>query len=119
TKIITKAAGVSGMIGGQTADILQKSDTFYIHSRKTAALFYAAFYAGAIIGRAKLEEARKLAHSGFLFGLYYQLKDDIDDNETVSKAKPDLILGSCLHIIKNLNLRNDELYEYIRKITKN
>ena len=118
TKIITKAAGTSGMIAGQTADILGKENTFYIHSKKTAALFYAAFYAGSILGRANKQNARKLAHAGFLFGLYYQLKDDIEDGETSVKTNPELILGSCLNIIKNLNLRNDELYEYIKEITK-
>ncbi|MCL2610296.1 MAG: polyprenyl synthetase family protein [Defluviitaleaceae bacterium] len=118
TKIITKAAGTSGMIAGQTADILGKENTFYIHSKKTAALFYAAFYAGATLGHATKQNSRKLAHAGFLFGLYYQLKDDIEDGEISVKANPELILGSCLHIIKNLNLRNDELYEYIKEITK-
>lgn len=118
TKIITKAAGTSGMIAGQTADILGKNDTYYIHSKKTAALFYAAFYSGAILGNANVEDAKKLAKAGFLFGLYYQLKDDIEDGEVTVKTNPDFILDSCLHIIKKLKLRNDELYEYIKKITK-
>lgn len=114
-KIISKAAGARGMIAGQTADILEKNDFHYINSKKTAALFYASFYAGAVLA-GETRKARKLATAGFLFGLYYQLKDDIEDFEVKTNTNPDDILKKCLRHIKDLNI-NDDLFAYIKKIS--
>lgn len=118
-KVIAKAAGGRGMIAGQTADILGKKDFHYINSKKTAALFYASFYAGAILAN-EVKKGKELGKAGFLFGLYYQLKDDAEDFEIKINIEPEILLKKCMYEINKIKKSNksDELYEYIRKITK-
>jgi len=90
--IIAKAAGLEGMIGGQTVDIETQGDTFdlplleYIHTHKTGALILGAIKAGAILGDAGEEELAALTKYGETVGLTFQIIDDILDIEGTKKA---------------------------------
>lgn len=85
--IISKAAGASGMVGGQTADILLEGkdidpDTlFFIHSHKTGALIQASVEAGGLLGGGTETEVRRLREYGAALGLAFQIIDDILDVE--------------------------------------
>jgi geranylgeranyl diphosphate synthase type II len=85
--IIAGAAGLPGMIGGQTADVVyenQKITTdilYYIHNRKTAALFSAAAEAGAILAGAEGDKPSRMAKAGETLGMAFQIMDDITDAE--------------------------------------
>lgn len=82
---ISRASGVFGMIGGQTADIIAEEGIInkeildYIHRNKTSALIEASITAGAIIGGATEKELESLRKYGKAIGLGYQIRDDILD----------------------------------------
>ena len=84
---ITHAAGLQGMIGGQTLDIETQGLNFdlpileYIHTHKTGALIVGAVRAGAILGNADSEQLEALTHYGKTIGLAFQITDDILDVE--------------------------------------
>jgi len=90
-KIIADAAGVGGMVGGQSADMFYENTEacddalLYIHAHKTAALFAAAGYAGAVLGGADEANALIYRDAWRKLGVAFQIKDDID-NETGDAA---------------------------------
>lgn len=90
-QILTKACGRTGMIGGQSLDMLGSHHTTnideleLIHKLKTGALFCAALQMGALASdncnQHRLEQLEQLAHH---FGLAFQIRDDILDIESTS-----------------------------------
>ncbi|MBI6873038.1 polyprenyl synthetase family protein [Clostridium aciditolerans] len=99
--LISESAGIEGMVGGQTVDILSENtkipidQLYYMHSKKTGALIKAAIVAGAILGGSTEEDVKKLDYYGQKLGLAFQIKDDIldivGDTEVLGKkAKSDL-----------------------------
>lgn len=84
-RILAKAAGVRGMIAGQTVDLLwtgkpqTKELLDYINERKTSALVCGALMAGAALAGATEEELAVLKQVGNYVGLAFQIKDDILD----------------------------------------
>ncbi len=83
--VFSKAAGVDGMVGGQTADILFEGkdvdpDTLaYIHSHKTGALIRASVEMGALLGGGSQEQIERLIEYGMALGLAFQVIDDLLD----------------------------------------
>jgi geranylgeranyl diphosphate synthase type II len=87
------AAGtVSGMVGGQVADIEAQGKPVgaagleYIHRSKTAALIRASIVAGALAGGASDEDVERLRRFGEAIGWAFQVVDDILDVEESSAA---------------------------------
>ncbi|MBI5469194.1 MAG: polyprenyl synthetase family protein [Deltaproteobacteria bacterium] len=84
---LAKAAGSTGMIGGQAVDIESEGKEVpfpvleYIHIHKTGELILAAVRCGAIIGGAADEELAGLTRYGQAAGLAFQIADDILDVE--------------------------------------
>ena len=86
-KVLFEKAGVQGMIGGQTADILAETGAlppseallYYIHAHKTAALIQAAMMVGGILGGADELSIGKLAKAAYNIGIAFQFQDDILD----------------------------------------
>lgn len=82
---IARAAGVYGMIGGQTVDLESEHQSVpletvdFIHAHKTGALITASLTAGAIIGGADAEGLERIRHYGRNIGLAFQIIDDILD----------------------------------------
>ena len=97
--VIAQAAGLQGMVGGQTVDIETQGSSFdlslleYIHTHKTGALILGAIKAGAILGEATEAELEVLARYGKTIGLAFQIIDDILD---VEGSKKDLGKGTGL-----------------------
>lgn len=89
------AAGIYGIVGGQTADLEAEDSTLnlrdnedylnYIQTYKTGALFEASTASGAIIGGASSEKVRTLKEFAKNFGLAFQMADDILDVISTSK----------------------------------
>ncbi len=84
---LARAAGVHGMVGGQTADILMENREIdgetlsYIHTRKTGALISACVEIGAILGGGQREQVEALVRYVDALGLAFQVKDDLLDVE--------------------------------------
>ena len=82
---IAQGAGVSGMIGGQTADLESEnkaigSETLeFIHMNKTAQMLIRPMRAGAILGGASQNELDNITKYAKNIGLAFQIVDDILD----------------------------------------
>lgn len=83
--IIAHSAGISGMIGGQSADIQNQggnndeSTLSFIHTHKTEALITGALKAGVLANREDKEVLKAISGYGKAFGLAFQITDDILD----------------------------------------
>lgn len=84
---LSRAAGSTGMIGGQMVDIESEDKEIpfpvleYIHIHKTGELILSAIRCGAILGGAKEDELKSLTRYGEAVGLAFQIADDILDVE--------------------------------------
>jgi geranylgeranyl diphosphate synthase type II len=80
---IAQAAGISGMVGGQVADIESEGKEVdlpllqYIHTHKTGAMILASIRVGARLGGADGETLRAFTRYGERIGLAFQITDDI------------------------------------------
>ena len=84
-RVVSRSAGVDGLIGGQVLDITLRPKSVTrpqmeaLMRRKTGALIGASVEAGAILGRAKPSERRALLEYAKNVGLAFQVRDDIMD----------------------------------------
>jgi geranylgeranyl diphosphate synthase type II len=80
---IAQAAGISGMVGGQVADIESEGKEVdlpllqYIHTHKTGAMILASIRVGAKLGGASGETLRAFTRYAERIGLAFQIIDDI------------------------------------------
>lgn len=95
-QILSRKAGVYGMIGGQVVDIESEGksvdiDTItFIHKNKTAALIEGAMLIGAVLADATEEEQEKIEKVATNIGIAFQIQDDILDviSTTEELGKP-------------------------------
>jgi geranylgeranyl diphosphate synthase type II len=84
---VAGASGISGMVGGQVADIESEGKEVdlptlqFIHVHKTGALILASIQAGAKLGGAGEDLFKALTYYGERIGLAFQIVDDILDLE--------------------------------------
>lgn len=84
-RTLTQAAGPSGMIAGQIADMHSPHANGsmerlqYIHMNKTAEMFAASTAMGAIAGGADDQQMQSLLEYGMKIGLAFQIADDLLD----------------------------------------
>ena len=85
---LAKAAGPTGMVGGQMLDMLGENTEFdlgtisRLQRMKTGRLMAFACEAGAVLGRASEPQRRALANYAYDLGLAFQVTDDILDVES-------------------------------------
>ena len=91
-RILARAIGTKGMIGGQVADVesngksdISEKDIRYIHTKKTAKLINASLEMGAVTAGAALEKIEIIKNFGSRIGLAFQIVDDILDIESSSE----------------------------------
>lgn len=83
--VLAYKAGVYGMIGGQTVDVINENkekdiETInFIHKLKTAALIEAAMMVGAILAGANEEQIQTVEDIATNVGIAFQIQDDILD----------------------------------------
>lgn len=91
-RLIARAAGYEGMVGGQAVDIqwegkeAEPAIVKFMHTHKTGALITAAVASGAILGGADESRLRSITSYGEKIGLAFQISDDILDIEGDSKT---------------------------------
>jgi len=84
-KLLSEKAGIYGMVGGQTLDVLLTNKTMnedqlaFIFKLKTGALLEAAFTIGATLAGASSQTIDILLEVGKNVGLAFQIQDDILD----------------------------------------
>ena len=89
---LARAAGSTGMIGGQMVDIESEGREIsfpvleYIHIHKTGELILAALRSGAILGGAPALALQQITRYGKSVGLAFQIADDILDVEGASEV---------------------------------
>ncbi|MCL6610993.1 MAG: polyprenyl synthetase family protein [Peptococcaceae bacterium] len=82
---VASAAGTSGLIGGQVADIGSAADTVdgetlaYIHRCKTGAMYRVSVRTGAILSGSGDEDLERLTEYAEHLGMAFQITDDILD----------------------------------------
>ncbi len=107
-RVIARAAGSFGMVGGQFLDIANENSAYpfemlqTIHRSKTGALITAAVQAGAIGAGANDDDSRALRVYGDEIGLAFQIVDDLlnvtSTTEELGKtAGSDEILGKATY----------------------
>lgn len=94
-KVVARAAGSTGMIGGQVIDLQSEgkpidfSTLQTLHSLKTGELFQAALTTGAILAGMNKMDIEKLKNYAYHFGQAFQITDDIldvqGDSEIIGK----------------------------------
>lgn len=86
-EMLSGKAGVSGMLGGQAADVeaeekaltMTMERILFIHTRKTAALIECAMGIGALLGGADEEQLKTVTDAARKVGIAFQIQDDILD----------------------------------------
>ncbi len=84
--------GAEGVIGGEAADIAGEKKApdadllFFIHRKKTAALFVAAARAGAILAGAEESDLDRMTAFAESLGLLFQVTDDLLDATSSAEA---------------------------------
>lgn len=97
-QILSRRAGMYGMIGGQVVDVertgspLTKQELLFIYELKTGALLEASFLIGAILAGAQTEEISRFTKISKKVGLAFQIQDDILDVTSSME-----ILGKPIH----------------------
>jgi geranylgeranyl diphosphate synthase type II len=101
--ILSRNAGIFGMVGGQCADLEAENRQAepdsepisaelleYIHSHKTACMIRSAFVIGAVLAGAPEDDIRRLDRIAYETGVAFQIQDDIldviGDSEVLGKA---------------------------------
>ena len=83
--ILARAAGTTGLIGGQVADLEAEGrdipllDLQALHRAKTGALLRACVVGGGVLGGAAEADLERLAAYGAAIGLAFQVVDDVLD----------------------------------------
>ncbi|MCD6306092.1 MAG: polyprenyl synthetase family protein [Deltaproteobacteria bacterium] len=94
-RLIARAAGHQGMVGGQAVDIQWEGKSAdqkvvrFMHTHKTGAMIAASVASGAILAGAGEARRRSILSYGEKIGLAFQISDDIldieGDSETMGK----------------------------------
>lgn len=85
TKMLSTAAGLRGMVGGQAIDLKAKDFTIeeltHLHALKTGRLIQVAAEGAAVIAGANSHQQKSVAAFGATLGLAFQVADDILDQD--------------------------------------
>ncbi|MCC2644940.1 MAG: geranyl transferase [Burkholderiales bacterium] len=127
--LVSKASGISGMVGGQLIDLYSTGQELTLtilqnmHAQKTGALIRAAILSGYLCGSAfSLDKYNTLSQIADSLGLLFQIMDDILDvtqsSHTLGKTANKDIINDKATYVSLLGLEEargiaDELYREI------
>lgn len=85
-QVLAQKAGIYGMVGGQTVDVLSEADDAmtkdkldFIYRLKTGALIESSMMIGAILAGATKNEQKLMEEVAGMVGIAFQIQDDILD----------------------------------------
>jgi geranylgeranyl diphosphate synthase type II len=119
-QLVSEKIGANGLILGQHLDLLSKNEDLdeeilkLISHKKTAELFLASIMAGAYIKGVNQNELSEYEVFANEFGLYYQVKDDLEDLNssfevsTLKKLSVSL-KTKCKESLNRLNIESEFL----------
>lgn len=88
--LLSRAAGIRGMVGGQAIDLKAKNLTVeelaHLHNLKTGRMIQVAAEGAAVVAGATPSEMESLARFGEYLGLAFQVADDILDHGEKDQA---------------------------------
>lgn len=122
-ELLSKKAGIEGMLGGQVADVeaekkklsMSMDKILFIHEKKTAALIETAMGMGALLAGANRQEQDKVIQIARKVGLAFQIQDDIldvigDSKELGKKVGSDAESGKETYVtLKGLEVSMHEV----------
>jgi len=126
-ELLTRAAGMNGMVGGQMADLVCEKKAVdlptleYIHTHKTGHLIAAACRMGALLSGATGKQVKALTIYGETMGLAFQIADDIlnvvgDHAKMGKQAGTDEARGKATYpALMGLNASRDHAQALMRK----
>lgn len=91
-QILSKKAGIYGMIGGQVVDVssvgksISKDVLDFIYELKTSALIESSMMIGAVLAGANEAEIRKIETIAKNVGIAFQIQDDILDVTSIAEV---------------------------------
>ncbi len=122
-QILSKAAGIEGMVGGQALDLasdlkhLNRESIQWIQQLKTGALIQAVAEGIAVIARLPQEQRQQLKEFGALLGLAFQLKDDLLDydpsNEDYKNITSHLGLSETQKLLEELSQKAQQKLQFL------
>jgi geranylgeranyl diphosphate synthase type II len=120
---LSKLSGIAGMVEGQAFETMQDTSTLkketlhYIIDHKTAALFDAALRMGAIVSGLSKEEQNILGQTGRLFGLAFQMDDDLSDFETDKKDINYVHIVGKYKTIQTIHQTMEECLQHLKDLS--
>ncbi len=116
-QVISNKISNNGIIAGQILDIYTKSDKMSwseyqnIAMLKTSSLFISTLKCGAIINKTNNNDTNILIEFGKVFGLIYQIADDLQDGDSSldkhqAKKIINLLTLNAEHLLKRLSCKN-------------
>lgn len=99
-QLASSSSGSNGMVLGQTLDIssnfknLSLAEVTQIHAHKTKDLIQLAIITGGIIANLSQEKLNELMRLADLYGLAFQIKDDLDD---LKDTNSDIVNGKATY----------------------
>jgi geranylgeranyl diphosphate synthase, type II len=131
-RLIARAAGPEGMVGGQVVDIQWEGRPAdldvvkFMHTHKTGAMITASVASGAVLGGADGSQSRAIASYGEKIGLAFQISDDIldieGDSETMGKRagadqeKGKMTYPAVLGLDRSKSIQRDLIQEAIDEL---
>ncbi len=108
-KLLSRAAGIEGMVGGQALDllaegrVLQRPEMDELHRMKTGALLTAAARIGAVASGVGYEVQQAFGRYGSAIGLAFQITDDVLDAtaeaDVLGKLPSDVELEKSTYVV--------------------
>jgi len=115
-RLLAKASGGHGMVGGQVLDLQQDPNIERMHQQKTAALFCFALQSVAILNGGR--DAHILETFGYTLGHLFQLLDDLLDHdspegEALAFKKACMLYTKCEELLSSLSVRAEALSKHL------
>ncbi|MBM3193081.1 MAG: polyprenyl synthetase family protein [Chlamydiae bacterium] len=129
TNLIAKNVGANSLIEGQFLDLQSKNQTISwqdyqkIASYKTANLFTTALLSGAYIKNLSQDEIATYSQFGQTFGLLFQMKDDLKDQNSQASSEElekgcNLLFFHAEHLLSKLSSPNRFLSDCLSSLSK-